>query len=235
MDDAKQEWRAHTTQITKIDSDNEQNHKDFQAVMNNIKEAILSNNCWFTEEWEKIHKCINHRADKHIWLKNHVIELESLSSLQQTVLQSCQNQIAGLEETVEQLVLAVWKLEKTVCWCHNQLLSLGPHYLKGRRKRRMTKMVLSMRLKLLWQLPIQLLPALGVIPNLPLTHHILLLWKSLILRTMQFFRLLRSRLVLKLSWPRLMKILSWMTFCYWRTWHLSLYKLQYSQGSFLSL
>ena len=51
--------------------------------------------------------------------------------LQQTTLQACQNQITGLEETVEQLVAAVKKLEKTVCRCHNWLLLLGPHYAPG--------------------------------------------------------------------------------------------------------
>ena len=39
--------------------------------------------------------------------------------------------IAGLEETVTQLVTSVKKLEKMVCRCHNQLLSLGPHYTPG--------------------------------------------------------------------------------------------------------
>ena len=55
----------------------------------------------------------------------------SILGLQQTALQSCQNQIAGLEETVEQLVAAIEKLEKTVCQCHNQLLLPGPHYALG--------------------------------------------------------------------------------------------------------
>ena len=32
---------------------------------------------------------------------------------------------------MEQLVTAIKKLEKTVCWCHNWLLSLGPHYAEG--------------------------------------------------------------------------------------------------------
>ena len=36
-----------------------------------------------------------------------------------------------MEETVAQLVASVKKLEKTVCWCHNWLLSLGPHYVPG--------------------------------------------------------------------------------------------------------
>ena len=39
--------------------------------------------------------------------------------------------VAGLEKTVEQLVVAVCKLESTVCHCHDWLLSLGPHYAEG--------------------------------------------------------------------------------------------------------
>ena len=51
--------------------------------------------------------------------------------LQQTTLQHCQDTIAGLEETVAQLVASVKKLEKTVCRCHDRLLSPGPHYTLG--------------------------------------------------------------------------------------------------------
>ena len=36
-----------------------------------------------------------------------------------------------MEKTIDQLVTAVKKLEKTICWCHDQLLSLGPHYAEG--------------------------------------------------------------------------------------------------------
>ena len=59
------------------------------------------------------------------------MELESLLGLQQTALQHCQDTIAGLEETVAQLVVLVKKLEKMVCQCHNRLLSPGPHYAPG--------------------------------------------------------------------------------------------------------
>ena len=59
------------------------------------------------------------------------MELESLSGLQQTTLQHCQDTIAGLEETVTQLVMLVKKLEKTVCQCHDQLLLPSPHYVPG--------------------------------------------------------------------------------------------------------
>ena len=36
-----------------------------------------------------------------------------------------------MEETVAQLVMLVKKLEKTVCRCHDRLLSPGPHYTLG--------------------------------------------------------------------------------------------------------
>ena len=64
-------------------------------------------------------------------MKNRVVDLESLSGLQQTTLQHCQDTIAGLEETIAQLVALVKKLEKMVCRCHNRLLSPGPHYAPG--------------------------------------------------------------------------------------------------------
>ena len=106
----------------------EKGHQEFQATTNNIKEMILKNNCLFAKEWEKTQERINCQANEHQCLKTCVLKLESLLGLQQTTLQSCQNQIVGLEETVEQLVSVVKKLEKTVCQCHDWLLSLGPHY-----------------------------------------------------------------------------------------------------------
>ena len=56
------------------------------------------------------------------------VDLESLSGLQQTAPQHCQDTIVGLEETITQLVASVKKLEKTVCQCHSCLLLPGPHY-----------------------------------------------------------------------------------------------------------
>ena len=131
MDDAEQEWSAHGTQIIQIEVDAEKSHQEFQSMTNIIKEAVLKNNHIFAKKWEEVQEWINHWADEHQHLKTRVIKLESLSSLQQTTLQSCQSQIAGLEETVQQLILTVKKLEKTVCWCHNWLLLPGPHYAKG--------------------------------------------------------------------------------------------------------
>ena len=118
-------------QIAQIEADAKKSHQEFLAMTNNIEEAVTKNNHIFAKKWEQTHEWINHWADKHQLLKTHVIKLKSLSGLQQTALQSCQNQIAGLEETIEQLVTAVKKLEKSVCWCHDWLLLPGPHYIEG--------------------------------------------------------------------------------------------------------
>ena len=111
--------------------DAEKNQQEVLSTTNQIKEAILKNNQIFTEKWELTHDWINHRVEEHLLLKTHVVELESLLGLQQTSLQHCQDTIAGLEETVTQLVTLVKKLEKAVCRCHNWLLSPGPHYTPG--------------------------------------------------------------------------------------------------------
>ena len=105
MDDMEVEWRAHGTQIHQIKVDTEKNSQEVLTMTNQIEEAVMKNNCIFTDKWESTHKQINHWADKHQLLKIHVVELKSLSGLQQTILQICQNQIAGLEETIMQLVL----------------------------------------------------------------------------------------------------------------------------------
>ena len=91
----------------------------------------MENNHIFSGKWEATHDQINHCSEEHLLLKNWVVDLESLLGLQQTTLQHCQDTIAGLEETVTQLVMPVKKLEKTVCCCHNQLLSPGPYYAPG--------------------------------------------------------------------------------------------------------
>ena len=75
----------------------------------------MKNNHIFSEKWEATHNWIDCRSEEHLLLKNRVVDLESLSGLQQTALQHCQDTIAGLEETVTQLVASVKKLEKTVC------------------------------------------------------------------------------------------------------------------------
>ena len=112
------EWRAHGTQICWIKADAEKSCAETLSTTNWIEEAIMDNNCIF-RKWEATHDCIDRRLEEHLLLKNWVVDLESLSGLQQTALQHCQDTIAGLEETVAQLVASVKKLEKMVCQCHD--------------------------------------------------------------------------------------------------------------------
>ena len=79
----------------------------------------MENNCIFSGKWEVTHDQINCHLGEHLLLKTRVVELKGLSGLQQTALQHCQDMIAGLEETVAQLVMSVKKLEKMVCQCHD--------------------------------------------------------------------------------------------------------------------
>ena len=72
-----------------------------------IQDAIEQNNVIFAEKWEATHDCINHHSEDILLLKNWMVDLEALSGLQQTALQSCQNTIAGLEETVTKLTASV--------------------------------------------------------------------------------------------------------------------------------
>ena len=119
MDDAEREWRAHGTQIHQIKADAEKNYQEVLTMTNGIQDAIEKNNMIFTKKWEVTHDCINHHSEEILLLKNQVVDLESLSGLQQTALQHCQDNIAELEETIAQLVASVKKLEKMVCYCHN--------------------------------------------------------------------------------------------------------------------
>ena len=73
-------------------------------MTNIIQDAIEKNNVIFSEEWETTHEHIDRRSEEILLLKNRVVDLESLSGLQHTALQHCQDMIAGLEETVVQLV-----------------------------------------------------------------------------------------------------------------------------------
>ena len=82
---------------------------------NVIQDTIKKNNVIFAEKWEATHDWINHRSGEVLLLKNQVVDLKALSGLQQTTLQSCQNTIAGLEETIARLTVSVTKLEKSVC------------------------------------------------------------------------------------------------------------------------
>ena len=101
------------------------------ATTNTIEDMIQKNNVIFGEKWETTHNRIDHRSEDIHLLKNWVVDLEALSGLQQTALQSCQSTIAGLEETVLKLAASVTVLEKSVCRCRDWLLSPGPHYAPG--------------------------------------------------------------------------------------------------------
>ena len=116
------------TQIRCIEANAEKHQQEVLTTTNMIQDAIEKNNVIFFKKWEGIHDCINHRSEETCLLKNWVVDLEALSGLQQTTLQSCQNTIAGLEETVARLTVLVTKLEKSVCWCRDRLLSPAPHY-----------------------------------------------------------------------------------------------------------
>ena len=75
----------------------------------------MTTNVIFSKKWEAMHDRIDRRLEDILLLRNQVVDLESLSGLQQTTLQHCQDTIAGLEETITQLVASVKKLEKMVC------------------------------------------------------------------------------------------------------------------------
>ena len=98
------------------------------TTTNVIQDAIKQNNVIFAKKWEVTHDRIDHHLEDILLLKNQVVDLKALLGLQQTTLQSCQNTIAGLEETITQLVASVKKLEKTVCQFRDCLLSPGPHH-----------------------------------------------------------------------------------------------------------
>ena len=119
VDDAEQEWRAHGTQIHQIEVDAEKNNQEVLVTINRIEDTIMKNNMIFSGKWEATHDRVDHHLEEHLLLKNQVVDLESLSGLQQTTLQHCQDTIAGLEETVAQLVALVKKLEKMVCQCYD--------------------------------------------------------------------------------------------------------------------
>ena len=105
------------TQICCIEADAEKHQQEVLTTTNVIQDAIEKNNIIFAGKWEATHDCINHRLEEVLLLKNQVVDLEALTGLQQTALQSCQNTIAGLEETVAKLTTSVTSLEKSVCCC----------------------------------------------------------------------------------------------------------------------
>ena len=119
------------TQIRHIEADAEKHRQEVLMTTNVIQDAIEKNNIIFSKKWEVTHDHINRRLEEILLLKNQVVDLEALSGLQQTALQSCQNSIAGLEETVTKLTASVSSLEKSVCRCRDRLLSPAPHYAPG--------------------------------------------------------------------------------------------------------
>ena len=125
------EWRAHTTQIRRIEADAGKHRQEILTTTNTIKDAIQKNNIIFREKWEMTHDRIDRRSEDVRLLKNRLVDLKALSGLQQNALQSCQNTIAGLEETILKLAASVTVLERSVCRCRDRLLSPGPHYVSG--------------------------------------------------------------------------------------------------------
>ena len=119
------------TQICRIKADAEKHRQEVLTTTNTIESAIQTNNVIFGEKWEATHDRIDRRSEDIRLLKNRLVDLEALSGLQQNALQSCQNTIAGLEETVLKLAASVTILEKSVCRCRDCLLSPGPHYASG--------------------------------------------------------------------------------------------------------
>ena len=105
------------TQICHIELDTEKHCQEVLTMTNVIQDAIEKNNIIFSEKWEATHNRINHCSEEILLLKNWVVDLEALLGLQQTALQSCQNTIAGLEETIAKLTASVTQLEKSVCCC----------------------------------------------------------------------------------------------------------------------
>ena len=118
------------TQIRCIEADTEKHQQEVLTMTNVIQDTIKKNNIIFSEKWEATHDRIDCRLEEILLLKNQVVDLEALTGLQQTALQSCQNSIAGLEETVTRLTTLVTLL-KLVCHCQDRLLLLVPHYASG--------------------------------------------------------------------------------------------------------
>ena len=109
-------------------------------MTNMIQDAIEKNNVIFAGKWEMTHNRIDCHSEDICLLKNWIVDLEALSGLQQNTLQSCQNTIAGLEETVLELVASVTILEKSVCCCQGRLLSPAPHYVPGEEEEMVEEM-----------------------------------------------------------------------------------------------
>ena len=69
--------------------DAEKNRQEVLTTTNGIQDAINKNNVIFSKKWETMHDRIDCRLEEILLLKNWVVDLESLSGLQQTTLQHC--------------------------------------------------------------------------------------------------------------------------------------------------
>ena len=58
------EWRAHTTQIHRIEADAKKHHQEVLTTTNTIKDAIQKNNVIFGEKWEMTHDRIDRRSEE---------------------------------------------------------------------------------------------------------------------------------------------------------------------------
>ena len=119
------------TQICRIEADAEKHRQEVLMMTNVIENTIQKNNVIFSEKWEMTHNRIDCHSEDICLLKNRIVDLEALSGLQQNTLQSCQNTIAGLEETILNSATSVTMLERLVCCCRDRLLSLAPHFTPG--------------------------------------------------------------------------------------------------------
>ena len=119
------------TQICHIKANTEKHQQEVLTTTNMIQDTIEKNNVILSEKWEATHDRINCRLEETCLLKNQVVDLKVLTGLQQTALQSCQNSIAGLEETVTRLTVLISLLEKSVCCCQDRLLLPAPHFAPG--------------------------------------------------------------------------------------------------------
>ena len=134
------EWRAHTTQIRRIEANAEKHRQEVLTTTNTIEDAIQKNNVIFGEKWETTHDRIDRQSEELCLLKNWVTDLKALNGLQQNTLQSCQSTMARLEETVLELAASVTVLEKSVCRCRDRLLSPAPHYASGEEEEMVEEM-----------------------------------------------------------------------------------------------
>ena len=105
------------TQICHIEANAEKHRQEVLMTTNTLEDTIQKNNVIFGEKWEMTHDRIDCRSEDIRLLTNWIMDLKAFSGLQQNALQSCQNTIAGLEETILKLATLVTILEKSVCRC----------------------------------------------------------------------------------------------------------------------